>query len=76
MFWLFARNVLMLPGSLCAHPASVPSRPPGDSEAAIESCASFSQLLAVADAALTEAMAMGVDRDRFASIYAASVNDP
>ena len=35
-----------------------PIMPPGDSEAAIASCASLSQLFDVAEAALTEAIAM------------------
>jgi hypothetical protein len=42
---------------------NVPSKPPGVCDAASDSCASFSQLGAVADAALTDAMAMESEPD-------------
>ena len=63
LFWLFARNVLMLPGLAAVASCSAPSRPPGDSEAAIDCCASFSQLVPVADAMLIEAIAMDAGPD-------------
>ena len=44
-------------------------------KSAIDCCASFSQLGAVAEAALTEAIAM-TDRPSFTGRYAAAVNEP
>ena len=54
---------------------SVPRRPPGDAEAAIDSCASFSQLVPVADAMLIEAMAMDAGPDSPARNLRRPVNE-
>jgi hypothetical protein len=47
---------------------SAPIMPPGVSEAASDSCASFSQFGLVADAALTEAIAMERNRISFHAV--------
>ncbi len=44
-------------------------------KSAIDCCASLSQLGAVAEAALTEAIAMDVDRPSFTGRYATGVNE-
>src|SRR6187551_3392963 len=68
LFWLFARNVLMLPGLAAAASCNVPKRPPGDAEAAIDCCASFSQLVAVADEILIGDIAMDAGPNLFRRI--------
>lgn len=61
-FWLFARNDLRLAGLDDAASCKVPSKPPGEAAAAIDCCASLSQLGDVAEAALIVAIAMGAHR--------------
>ena len=72
VFWLAARYDAIVPGLDFAAASSAPIKPAGFCAATSASCASFSQLLEVAEEAFTDAIvAMAWDRIRDPRIVAA-----